>query len=47
MIGLGAYFQFKVQRPAVKNLGGAIGAGVFGFGENLLMYLRKGLSHLP
>jgi len=33
MIGLGAYFQFKVQRPAVKNLGGAIGAGVFGFGE--------------
>ena len=34
MIGLGAYFQFKVQRPAVKNLGGAIGAGVFGFGEN-------------
>jgi len=33
MIGLGAYFQFKVQRPAVKNLGGVIGAGVFGFGE--------------
>jgi copper transport protein len=33
MIGLGAYFQFKVQRPAVKNLGGAIGTGVFGFGE--------------
>jgi len=33
MIGLGAYFQFKVQSPAVKNLGGAIGAGVFGFGE--------------
>lgn len=33
MIGLGAYFQFKVQRSAVKNLGGAIGAGVFGFGE--------------
>jgi copper transport protein len=33
MIGLGAYFQFKIQRPAVKNLGGAIGAGVFGFGE--------------
>ena len=33
MIGLGAYFQFKVQRPAVKNLGGAIGAGVFGFGD--------------
>ena len=33
MIGLGAYFQFKVQRPAVKNLGGTIGAGVFGFGE--------------
>jgi len=33
MIGLGAYFQFKVQRPAVKNLGGAIGEGVFGFGE--------------
>ena len=33
MIGLGGYFQFKVQRPAVKNLGGAIGAGVFGFGE--------------
>jgi len=33
MIGLGAYFRFKVQRPAVKNLGGAIGAGVFGFGE--------------
>jgi len=33
MIGLGAYFQFKVQRPATKNLGGAIGAGVFGFGE--------------
>jgi len=33
MIGLGAYFQFKVQRPAVKNLGGAIGVGVFGFGE--------------
>jgi len=33
MIGLGAYFQFKVQRPAAKNLGGAIGAGVFGFGE--------------
>ena len=33
MIALGAYFQFKVQRPAVKNLGGAIGAGVFGFGE--------------
>jgi len=33
MIGLGAYFQFKVQRPTVKNLGGAIGAGVFGFGE--------------
>ncbi len=33
MIGLGAYFQFKVQRPAVKNLGGAIGAGEFGIGE--------------
>ena len=33
MIGLGAYFQFKVQRPAVKNLGGAIGVGVFGFAE--------------
>ena len=33
MIGLGAYFQFKVQRPAVKNLGGTIGAGVSGFGE--------------
>jgi len=33
MIGLGAYFQFKVQRSAVKNLGGAIGGGVFGFGE--------------
>jgi len=33
MIGLGAYFQFKVQRPATKNLGGTIGAGVFGFGE--------------
>ena len=33
MIGLGGYFQFKVQRPAVKNLGGAIGAGVFGFGQ--------------
>jgi len=33
MIGLGAYFQFKIQRPAVKNLGGVIGAGVFGFGE--------------
>jgi len=33
MIGLGAYFQFKVQRPAVKNLGGAIGAGVNGIGE--------------
>ena len=33
MIGLGAYFQFKVQRPAVKNLGGTIGAGMFGFGE--------------
>ena len=33
MIGLGAYFQFKVQRPAVKNLGGVIGVGVFGFGE--------------
>ena len=33
MIGLGVYFQFKVQRPAVKNLGGTIGAGVSGFGE--------------
>jgi copper transport protein len=33
MIGLGAYFQFKVQRPAVKNLGGVIGTGVFGFSE--------------
>jgi len=33
MIGLGGYFQFKVHRPAVKNLGGAIGAGVFGYGE--------------
>jgi len=33
MIGLGAYIQFKVQRPAVKNLGGAIGAGVYGYGE--------------
>jgi copper transport protein len=35
MIGLGGYFQFKIQRPAVKNLGGATGTGIFGFGEKL------------
>jgi len=44
MIGLGAYFQFKVQRPAVKNLGGAIGAGVFGFGEKPPDVSKKGFE---
>ena len=44
MIGLGAYFQFKVQRPAVKNLGGAIGAGVFGFGEKFPDVSKEGFE---
>jgi len=44
MIGLGAYFQFKVQRPAVKNLGGAIGVGVFGFGEKSPDISKEGLE---
>jgi len=47
MIALGGYFQFKVQRPAVKNLGGAIGAGVFGFGEKPPDVSKEGLDPPP